>query len=112
MGNFSCRRGQSDPDSAWKIQNQEAATNPMYKYANFSVTDGRLLDAYLKGGTSAVKDMARTEIEPFLCHGGKGLILTKLEYVRWKRRMDAKMAVSIYIYIYFFYFKTDFILYF
>ncbi|XP_060075724.1 transient receptor potential cation channel subfamily V member 5-like [Ylistrum balloti] len=92
MGNI-CRKKESDPDSAWKRQNEEQEHNPMYKYVNF-VDGGKLLAAYNTGGTAAVEKIAKTELPDFLFNDGEGRLLTKLDNIKWQHRLTAKFTNS------------------
>lgn len=93
MGN-KCGRKEADPDSAWKQQNKEFATNPVYKYVDFA-GGGKLIEAYKTGGAAAVEKMAKTEILPFLYNDGDGAIISKLDYIKWQCRTQAKYTVNI-----------------
>ncbi|XP_078309757.1 uncharacterized protein LOC111108840 isoform X4 [Crassostrea virginica] len=92
MGN-KCGRKEADPDSAWKQQNKEFATNPVYKYVDFA-GGGKLIEAYKTGGPAAVEKMAKTEILPFLYNDGNGAIISKLDYIKWQCRTQAKYTGS------------------
>lgn len=96
MGNILKRGKDDDPDSAWQEQNREMERNPAYKFANF-IKGGKLIDAYRKRGVVGVQEIARNEIPPFLYNGGKGGTITKLDYVKWTRRKQAKRTV-IYLF--------------
>lgn len=83
-----------DPDSAWKKQLEEMEANPVYKFAKLN-RGGTLIDAYrTKKGVTAVQEIARNEIQPFLYNGGKGDVITKLDYIKWKRRKEAETTGS------------------
>jgi hypothetical protein len=91
MGN-KCGRKEADPDSAWKQQNKEIATNPVYKFVDFA-GGGKLIEAYKTGGAAAVRKIAKTEILPYLYNDGNGAMLSKLDYIKWQCRMQAKFTV-------------------
>ncbi|XP_062610763.1 uncharacterized protein LOC134272556 isoform X2 [Saccostrea cucullata] len=92
MGN-KCGRKEADPDSAWKQQNKEIATNPVYKFVDFT-GGGKLIEAYKTGGAAAVEKIAKTEMLPYLYNEGNGAIVTKLDYIKWQCRMQAKYTGS------------------
>lgn len=54
----------------------------MYKYVNF-VGGGKLIDAYKIGGIEVVEKIAKTEILPFLYNNGNGVIIIRLDYIKW-----------------------------
>ncbi|XP_046356888.2 transient receptor potential cation channel subfamily V member 6-like [Haliotis rufescens] len=91
MGNACHGKLKEDPDSAWKQQNEESEENPMYKYITLN-NKGTLIAAYNEGGPELVEEIARREIEPYLYNGGKGAMISKLEYIKWCRRRLAKSA--------------------
>ena len=95
MGNI-CRKTDKDPDSAWRQQNIEVATNPMYQYCNFT-NGGKLLDAYNAGGIPAVEKLAKTEIATFLYNNGDGATINKIDFIKWKSRCEAKITVCVLI---------------
>ena len=94
MGNILKRGKDADPDSAWQEQNKEMERNPAYKFADLN-RGGKLIEAYRKKGVTAVQEIARNEIQPFLYNGGKGDVITKLDYIKWKRRTEAKRTVCL-----------------
>lgn len=79
----------ADPDRLWKLENAEIEENALYKYLN-NQNGGKLIDCYTEAGEEAVEKMLSSEIEPFLYNGGKGKVLTKLEFVQWRNRSSAK----------------------
>ncbi|XP_046544515.1 transient receptor potential cation channel subfamily V member 5-like [Haliotis rubra] len=91
MGNACQRKLKEDPDSAWRQQNKEIEENSVYSFINFK-KGGTLIDAYNEGGPERVEELARREIEPYLYNGGKGAVISKLEYIKWCRRQLAKSA--------------------
>lgn len=93
MGNILGRGKDDDPDSAWQEQNKEMERNAAYKFADLN-KGGKLIEAYRKKGFTAVQEIARNEIQPFLYNGGKGGVITKLDYVKWTRRIQAKRTVG------------------
>lgn len=83
----------SDPDSAWKLQNREQKENPVYQYINLQ-QQGKLVDVYSESGEEGVEKLISNEIEPFLYNNGNGKIVSKVEFLRWKDMITAKMNVS------------------
>jgi hypothetical protein len=87
---FLKKKTQVDPDSAWKLQNEEQKNNPIYTFVNLQ-QQGKLIEVYDREGPAATETLIRHELQSFLYNGGKGQVITKLEYVKWKFR---KMTVS------------------
>lgn len=87
---FLKNQPQVDPDSAWKLQNEAQKKNPIYAFVNLQ-KQGKLIEVYDRDGPAAAEALIRNELQSFLYSGGKGQVITKLEYVKWKFR---KMAVS------------------
>lgn len=87
------RKKLTDPDSAWKLQNKEQKENPVYKYINLQ-QQGRLVDVYRENGEEGVENLIHREIKRFLYNDGNGKIVSKVEYIRWKDQITAKMNVS------------------
>ena len=92
MGNILKSGKEEDPDSAWQAQNKEMERNPAYKFADLN-KGGKLIEAYRRTGVVAVQEIARNEIQPYLYNGGKGGVITKLDYVKWTRRTQAMRTV-------------------
>lgn len=96
MGNILKRKEAEDKDSAWQEQNKEMECNPLYKFADLN-RGGKLIDAYRKSGTVAVQEIARREIQPYLYNNGKGANISKLDYIKWQRSVQARKTVGIFI---------------
>ena len=87
-----------DPDSAWKLQNKEQKENPCYRFINLQ-KEGTLVDVFEQQGPLALEKMIQKDLEPFLYNSGKGSLLTKIEQIRWRNRISAKMMVcTLYMY--------------
>lgn len=99
MGN-KCGHKQEDPDSAWKQQNKEQERNPMYQYVNLN-GGSKLVDAYNDGGVQAVEKIAKKELPAFLYNDGDGAVISKLDYIKWQRRCEALLTVSVVLCNYF-----------
>ena len=82
-----------DPDSAWKLQNQEQKENPVYRFVNLQ-KQGRLVEVYQNEGPSATEAVIRCELQPFLYDYGRGREITKVEYAKWKLSSMTKLNVS------------------
>ncbi|KAK3102533.1 hypothetical protein FSP39_012024 [Pinctada imbricata] len=93
MGNKCGRGGSSDPDSAWKLQNKEMETNPVFKYVNFA-GGGKLIDAFKSGGEVAVEKIAKTELQTYLYDSGNGSMIKKVDFIRWQCKCQAKITGS------------------
>jgi hypothetical protein len=87
------KRGNVDVDAAWKQQNREQHDNPLYRYINLD-KGGRLVEVYVERGAEACEHLIATELEPFLYNAGKGRIVHKIDYLRWRNKVEAKMSVS------------------
>ena len=88
------KRKNLDPDAAWKQQNREQQDNPLYRYINLD-KGGKLVDTYVDYGPEATEHLIATELEPFLYNQGKGQMVRKIDYLRWRNKAEAKMAVSV-----------------
>ena len=90
---WKARRNRPDPDSAWKLQNEEQKENRLYRYINLQ-KEGRLVEVYEKEGLEALERVVRLELTSFLYSAGHGKTVTKIEYVKWRNACIAKMNVS------------------
>ena len=94
MINFFGRRNRiNDPDSAWKIQNREFQCHPLYRLVDMK-DGGKLVNAFREGGKAKLIQMLKEEVEPLLYNRGKGGIITKIDFLRWKHNYHLKMVVS------------------
>ena len=84
----------SDDQDGWKKQNKQQEANPLYKYVNLQ-KEGRLIDVYMEEGPEAVEALIRDELEPFLYNQGRGQLINKVNFIKWKNRVTAKLEVSI-----------------
>ncbi len=94
MGNFFSG-GSGDPDSLWKQQNREQKENLLYRYVNLQ-KGGELVRIYETYGQKELEDFIRKEIQPLLYNEGKGKIIEKADFVRWKRKCEARLKVCIF----------------
>ena len=83
-----------DPDREWKQQNQEQRENLLYRYVNLQ-KGGELVRVYEQYGQKELEDFIRKEIQPLLYNEGKGKVIEKADYVRWKRKCEARLKVSV-----------------
>ena len=86
-------KGRIDPESAWKLQNQEQKENATYRFINLQ-KQGRLVEVYTQQGPAACEAVIRSELQSFLYDSGKGKVITKTEYVKWKFGNLTKLNVS------------------
>lgn len=95
MGNIlTSSSSEADPDSAWKVQNREMATNPMYKFADLA-KGGELIKAYEDQGPDRVKEIAKTKMMTYLYNCGKGAVIEKSEYIKWCNNRKAKFKAFV-----------------
>ena len=94
MGNFFSGSS-SDPDGLWKQQNREQKENLLYRYVNLQ-KGGELVRIYETYGQKELEDFIRKEIQPLLYNEGKGKIIEKADFVRWKRKCEARLKVGIF----------------
>ena len=50
---------------------------------------------YEQYGQKELEDFIRKEIQPLLYNEGKGKVIEKADYVRWKRKCEARLRVSV-----------------
>ncbi len=84
-----------DPDTEWKQQNYEQKHNLLYRYVNLQ-KGGELVKIYEQYGETELEDFIRKEIQPLLYNDGKGKIIEKADYLRWKLKFDARLKVSVF----------------
>lgn len=101
-GGIKCFKGSSrmfwkkkkeDSDSAWKLQNKEQKENPCYRFINLQ-KEGILVQVFEQEGHHALEKLLQKELEPCLYNGGQGGTISKIDHIRWKNRISAKMMVS------------------
>ncbi|GAB1600059.1 transient receptor potential cation channel subfamily V member 5-like [Argonauta hians] len=94
MGNLIHRPSRiNDPVAAWKQQNREFPTHQIFTLVNFN-NGGILVEAYNKGGTGKLVQALKEHVEPLLYNRGKGAIITKTEFLRWRYQLQVKMSDS------------------
>lgn len=91
---WKARTSTVHPDAAWKLQNQGPKDNPVYRFVNFQ-KKGRLIEVYESQGAAAAESVIRDEMQCYLYDHGKGKLVTKIEYIRWKY---SKVTEPIYVY--------------
>ena len=67
---------------------------PLYRLANFK-KGGLLIEAFTKGGSKAVEKMIKTQLSGFMYNKGRGELITRTEYLRWKYRNNKKEKINI-----------------
>ena len=96
MGNVPFGRGgTTDGDAGWKQQNKQQDTNVVYKFMNLQ-KGGTLIDAYNReqNGLEAVRTIIRDELDSFMYGHGKGKVIRKIDFIKWKRRCKTDLKVS------------------
>ncbi|KAI5638372.1 inactive [Phthorimaea operculella] len=76
----------SQPDS-------EAHT-VLYKLADYK-KGGLLLETYTKGGMAAAERLIREEFSAYMYAGGRGRVINRAEYLRWKFRDQEQVVLPI-----------------
>lgn len=56
---------------------------------------GDLIDAFNIGGQNAVEELIRDQFGVFMYKGGKGQIINRAEYLRWKYMENAEVSIPI-----------------
>lgn len=56
---------------------------------------GDLIDAFNVGGQHAVEELIRDQFGVFMYKGGKGQIINRAEYLRWKYMENAEVSIPI-----------------
>ena len=94
MGNVSCVRT-TDSHGGWKQQNKQQDANDVYKYVNLQ-KGGKLVDAYKEGNDAeAVRRIIKDELDSFMYNHGKGKLITKIDFIKWKKQCKADLMVSL-----------------
>ncbi|XP_039252712.2 transient receptor potential cation channel subfamily V member 5-like [Styela clava] len=84
----------ADPDSSWKLQNEQMKTNPIFKFADFN-GGGELVRIYDQGGKNEpyekkkarIWEYAEREIKPKFLHDSVQSI-TENDYKKWMASME------------------------
>ncbi|XP_023321114.1 transient receptor potential cation channel subfamily V member 5 isoform X3 [Eurytemora carolleeae] len=66
----------------------------LYKLANFKKS-GQLVEAFNTGGSKEVERIIREKLYPLMYNQGKGELITRTEYLRWKYRNNEKNKINI-----------------
>ncbi|GBP72549.1 hypothetical protein EVAR_9694_1 [Eumeta japonica] len=66
----------------------------LYKLADYK-KGGLLLETYAKGGMVAAEKLIREELAAYMYAGGKGQVINRAEYLRWKFRDQEQVVVPI-----------------
>ena len=94
------KRTKDDPDSEWKEQHDEIATNPFYNFINIQ-GKGTLVDEYQRTyeteGTKGLERKIKQDLEPYLYNQGKGKRILERDFRAWKlEKMRRKNPVSFF----------------
>ncbi|XP_045505634.1 uncharacterized protein LOC123702027 [Colias croceus] len=66
----------------------------LYKLADYK-KGGILLETYTKGGMSAAEKLIREEFAGYMYAGGRGRVINRAEYLRWKFREQEQVVLPI-----------------
>ncbi|XP_037029755.1 uncharacterized protein LOC119069730 [Bradysia coprophila] len=66
----------------------------LYKLANYK-RGGDLIDAFQTGGQLAVENLIREQFGVFMYNNGKGQMINRAEYLRWKYRDNKEVVIPI-----------------
>ncbi|CAO1437079.1 unnamed protein product [Diamesa hyperborea] len=66
----------------------------LYKLANYKL-GGDLIDAFNIGGQYAVEQLIREQFGVFMYKSGKGQVINRAEYLRWKYLENAEVSIPI-----------------
>lgn len=66
----------------------------LYKLANYK-KGGELIDAYTTGGQVEVEKLVREQFGQLMYHEGKGQVINRAEYLRWKFRDCEQVVLPI-----------------
>ncbi|CAH2057154.1 unnamed protein product, partial [Iphiclides podalirius] len=66
----------------------------LYKLADYK-KGGLLLEAYTKGGMSAAERLIREDFSGYMYAGGRGRVINRAEYLRWKFRDQEQVVLPI-----------------
>lgn len=90
----------SEAHHAWRMANVRVALQAsneddclLYRLANFKL-GGELIDAYNVGGQAEVEKLIREQFGVLMYNDGKGQVIKRAEYLRWKFR-DVKQVSEI-----------------
>ncbi|CAB3379374.1 Hypothetical predicted protein [Cloeon dipterum] len=101
MGGVCCganKKAQNVPGSALdrviSQQDPDIDTCLLYKLANYK-KGGELVDAFNNGGQAEVEKLLKEKYSIYLYGEGKGQIINRSEYLRWKYRNQAQVVLPI-----------------
>ncbi|CAH0717806.1 unnamed protein product, partial [Brenthis ino] len=66
----------------------------LYKLADYK-KGGLLLESYTKGGMAAAERLIREEFSAYMYAGGRGRVINRAEYLRWKFRDQEQVVLPI-----------------
>lgn len=65
----------------------------LYRLANYKKS-GELIDAYTSGGQAKVEKFIREQFSTFMYNDGKGQVINRSEYLRWRFRNQNQVSTS------------------
>ena len=65
----------------------------LYKLADFKKS-GQLVDAFNSSGSKGLEDLVK-KLGPLMYWNGKGELITRTEYMRWKFRNNEKETINV-----------------
>lgn len=68
----------------------------LYRLANYK-KGGEIIDAYNTGGQAEVEKFIREQFSVFMYNDGKGQIINRSEYLRWRFRNQHQVIRSTYL---------------
>ena len=82
-----------DAANEWRRQNAAFDTNPMYQLVYFA-GKGRLVEAYEQRNNDAeFREEIRKTVPEFLYNGGKGKLITRVEFARFRKQFGESVKV-------------------
>jgi transient receptor potential cation channel subfamily V protein 6 len=67
----------------------------IHKHVNSHPAGGDLIDAFNVGGQYAVEELIREQFGVFMYKSGKGQVINRAEYLRWKYMENAEVSIPI-----------------
>ena len=92
MGNSVCCKA-ADLSVGWKQQSKQQAANTVYQFMNLQKS-GKLVDVFLSDqGVAGVERLIREELDHYMYRSGKGKVVRKIDYVKYRRKATADAMV-------------------
>ncbi|XP_059616781.1 uncharacterized protein LOC132261808 [Phlebotomus argentipes] len=93
-----CRKKKPEPNPGaildQVISQSSSSACLLYKLADYK-RGGELIDAIQTGGQVAVESLIREQFGVFMYNGGKGQIINRAEYLRWKYIDNSEVKIPI-----------------